>query len=217
MSDKAKTTSDKISLKNVRLSFGHLWVPKAFREGQDARFEGSFILDPSNPAHMEKLKEIRAKALGVIKAKFNGKVPKDLDLCFGYADGETPIVLQGPDGPIKYRNKVKEYDGYPGNIYISSANSTAPKTVNRQKNPETGKFDKVSKESGIIYNGCFVNATITLWAQNNEYGKRVNANLRAVQFFKDGEAFGVAPVNADDEFDEVEVDDDDGADGDWDS
>jgi hypothetical protein len=207
-----KTTSEKIKLNDVRLSFARLWVPKAFREGQKERFEGSFLLDPSKVAHQETVKRIKTAALGVIHAKFNGKVPKDLDLCFGYSDGD-PMKLGGNE----YRNKPKEYDGYPGMIYISSANNTMPKVVNRQRDAQTGKFELVSAESGIVYNGCYVNATITLWAQNNEYGKRVNANLRAVQFFKDGDAFGVAPVNADDEFDEVEVDDDDGADNGWDS
>ena len=40
----------------------------------------------------------------------------------------------------------------------------------------------------------------------NEFGKRINANLRAVQFVKDGEAFGVKPVDAEDEFDVLEGD-----------
>lgn len=206
------TTSQKITLHNVRLSFARLFTPKAFREGQKERFEGSFLLDPSSPVHQKDIKNIQAAALGVIKAKFNGKIPKGLDLCFGYADGD-PITV----GPNKYTNKPKEYDGYEGMVFLSSANTTAPKVVLGQRDPQTGKFEQVSEESGIVYSGCYVNATITLWAQDNEYGKRVNANLRAVQFVRDGEAFGVAPVNADEEFDEVEVDDSDGADADWDS
>lgn len=212
MSDSAKTTSDKIQLKNVRLSFARLFTPKAFREGQTERYEGSFIIDPSDEAHQAQVVTLREAALGVIKAKFNGKVPKGLDLCFGYADGD-PIAI----GPNKYVNKPKEYDGYEGMIFLASSNTTKPKVVNRQRDPETGRFEQISEASGIVYSGCYVNATITLWAQDNEYGKRVNANLRAVQFVRDGEAFGVAPVNADDEFDEVEVDDDDGADSGWDS
>lgn len=196
------TTSAKIHLMCVRLSFAHLWTAKAFREGQPARFEGAFLMDPSDPAHIATLGEVQDAALGVIKAKFNGKVPADLDLCFGYSDGETPILIANK----KYRNKVKEYDGYEGMIYLTSANKTAPKVVNRQRNPDTGKFDQVSEASGIVYSGCYVNATVTLWAQDNEFGKRVNANLRAVQYVKPGEAFGVAPVDADDEFEEVEGD-----------
>jgi hypothetical protein len=50
------------------------------------------------------------------------------------------------------------------------------------------------------YAGCYVNATIVVWAQDNEHGKRINAQVKAVQFFKDGEAFGAAAVNPDDEF-----------------
>lgn len=205
------TTSDPIKLKNVRLSFARLFQPKAFREGQPKRYEGSFLLDPSDKMHQDQVKQIRKAALGVIKAKFNGKVPGDLDLCFGYSDGDTPIIL----AENKYRNKPKTYDGYEGMIYISSANTTQPKVVGRHKDPKTGKFALLEESSGIVYSGCYVNATITLWAQDNEYGKRVNANLRAVQFVRDGDAFGVAPVDADDEFDEVEIDEDDGAE-DWD-
>ncbi len=205
------TTSEKIQLKNVRLSFARLFEPKAFREGQKARFEASFLLDPSNEEHQAQIEEIQEKALAVIKAKHNGKIPKALDLCFGYADGD-PIKV----GPNKYTNKPKEYDGYEGMLAISSANTTQPKVVGRKRDPDTGKFEALTGESGVVYSGCYVNATLTLWAQDNEFGKRVNANLRAVQFVRNGEAFGVAPVDADDEFDEVQVDDDDGADEEWD-
>ncbi len=203
------TTSEKIQLKNVRLSFARLFVPKAFREGQKARYEASFLLDPSNEEHQEQIETLQRAALGVIKAKHNGKVPKALDLCFGYADGD-PIKV----GPNKYTNKPKEYDGYEGMLAVSSANTTQPKVVGRKRDPDTGKFEVVTEESGEVYSGCYVNATITLWAQDNEFGKRVNANLRAVQYVSKGDAFGVAPVDADDEFDEVQVDDEEN--NDWD-
>lgn len=203
------TTSEKIQLKNVRLSFARLFVPKAFREGQKARYEASFLLDPSNEEHQEQIETLQRAALGVIKAKHNGKVPKALDLCFGYADGD-PIKV----GPNKYTNKPKEYDGYEGMLAVSSANTTQPKVVGRKRDPDTGKFEVVTEESGEVYSGCYVNATISLWAQDNEFGKRVNANLRAVQYVSKGDAFGVAPVDADDEFDEVQVDDEEN--NDWD-
>ena len=54
------------------------------------------------------------------------------------------------------------------------------------------------------YSGCYVYGSITLWLQNNSYGKKINANLRAVQFERDGEAFGMKPVNAEDEFEPLE-------------
>jgi len=51
------------------------------------------------------------------------------------------------------------------------------------------------EENGKPYAGCYVNMSIRLWAQDNQFGKRVNAQLRAVQFVKDGEAFGDKPVD----------------------
>lgn len=203
MSDKPKTTSDVIRLTNVRLSFAKLFKARAFEEGQDERFEGAFLLDPSDEKHQELIDDICAKALQVIKAKHSGKVPKDIDLCFGYADGD-PIEVGG----VKYRNKPKEYDGYAGMFYITSSNKEQPKLVGRHKGKD-GKFEKVEESDGLLYSGAYVNATITLWAQDNKFGKRVNANLRAVQFVNHGEAFGVAPVDAEDEFDEVEIPEDD--------
>jgi hypothetical protein len=52
----------------------------------------------------------------------------------------------------------------------------------------------------VIYAGCYCNVTVRLWVQNNKWGKSVNAELRGVQFVKDGESFGAAPVKAEDEF-----------------
>ena len=34
-----------------------------------------------------------------------------------------------------------------------------------------------------------MNAILDIWAQDNQYGKKVNAQLQGVQFFKDGDAF----------------------------
>ena len=48
---------------------------------------------------------------------------------------------------------------------------------------------------------------MTLWAQNNGYGKRINAQLDGVQFVRDGEAFGEGGISAD-AFDSFENSDD---------
>jgi hypothetical protein len=49
---------------------------------------------------------------------------------------------------------------------------------------------------GRPYGGCFVDASVDIWAQDNSWGKRINAKLRWVQFRGDGDAFsGGAPVS----------------------
>ena len=49
---------------------------------------------------------------------------------------------------------------------------------------------------------------IDVWAQNNQYGKRINAQLDGVQFVRDGEPFGEGGISVD-AFDAFGDDDDD--------
>lgn len=189
-------TSDVIKLKNVRLSFPHLFKPKAFDKNQDPKYQATFILDPSDKDHVKMIKEIKAQAAKVLKEKF-GEVPDrdELKLCYGLADKHP---------------KKKNYEGYKGMFYIATSNTIAPTTIDRRKND-------VFDADGVLYAGCYVNTNITLWPQDHPVGgKGVNANLRIVQFYQDGEAFGSAKAKAD-EMDEVDIDDDeDDAVDDWD-
>ena len=193
----ASTTSDKIALKIVRLSFARLFVPRAFKEDQDPRYEGSFLLDPSDKQHKRVIDKIIEYANDLIEEQWDGKTPGSFEAGFQYADGETAIEL-GSNG-FKWRGKPKEYDGYKGMFVISSSNTTRPTVVDRDRSPLT-------EADGRPYSGSFVNGSITLWVQDNKYGKRINANLRAVQFVSDGEAFGVRPADAEEEFEVLDGD-----------
>ena len=193
-------TSEVIKLPLVRLSFAKLFKPKAFREGQDKRFEAAFLLDPSNEKHKAVIDVIISTAAALLKDHFGDKIPASAEIGFGYSDAR-PIML----GDFEWRGKKKDYDGYEGMFYVTSANKTRPTVVDRDRSP-------LAEEDGKPYSGAFVNGSITLWVQDNEFGKRINANLRAVQFVKDGEAFGVKPVDAEDEFDVIDDIDGDGED-----
>ena len=177
-------TSDPIKLGKVRLSFPRLFTPKAFQEGQTPRFEATFLLDKSDAAHAKVIDQIETTARELLEDHFNGEIPKAVKYCYG--DGDD-----------------KDYDGYEGMFYISTSNQTRPTVVDRDRSP-------LVEEDGKPYAGSYVNGSITLWVMDNQFGKRVNANLRAVQFVKDGEAFGVKPVDAEDEFDVVDGEEDEG-------
>jgi hypothetical protein len=72
--------------------------------------------------------------------------------------------------------------------------------VDRDRTPLTAS-------DGKPYAGCFVNAVVELWAQDNQYGKRINASLGGVQFAADGDAFGGGGVRTEaDDFDDLSVD-----------
>lgn len=174
-----------IKLENVRLSYPSLFKPKAFEDGGTAKFSASFILDKKT--HAKKIKEIQAAIAQLQTDAFKGKVPKNIKICLR-------------DGSEK-----EDTDGYgDGVMFISSSSSRRPPVVDRDLSPLTETDTKP-------YAGCFVNATVRLWVQDNQYGKRVNAELRAVQFAKDGEAFGATAADPNSEFSALEGEDDDAA------
>jgi hypothetical protein len=88
-----------------------------------------------------------------------------------------------------------EFDGYENTWTLKASNNRQPTLLDTDKTPLT-------TDDGKIYAGCYVNAVIEFWVQNNNYGKRINANLLGVQFVKHGEAFGTGAgtVNCDEMF-----------------
>lgn len=92
-----------------------------------------------------------------------------------------------------------EYEGYAGNWSFKGGNNKRPTVIGRDKSP-------LAEDDEVIYAGCYVNAIVDVWVQNNKFGKRVNGNLYGVQFVKDGESFGAGPVDVTDDFDDIEDD-----------
>lgn len=175
----------RILLPRARLSFPELYRPKAFQDGGPGKYQASFLLDPSNAKHAQVIAVVEKKAKELALATF-GEVPKGLIYCFG--DGNT-----------------KAYAGYEDMWYISSSNSIRPGLMD--ENGVQMEADE-AEMTGKFYPGCYVHGSISLWAQNNKWGKRINANLRAVRFAADGEAFGMKPINPVDEFAGLDGDDD---------
>lgn len=172
----------KLSLKNVRLAFPVLFDAKAVNGEGDPAFSASFLLDQKHP----QIAEIRKAIDAVGKEKWGAKwdaVKKQME-----AADKTALH----DGDTK-----AEYAGFEGNLFINARNKVRPLVIDRDKSP-------LVASDGKPYAGCYVNASIELWAQDNSYGKRINASLRGVQFLKDGDAFAGGGTASDDEFDDIE-------------
>ena len=95
----------------------------------------------------------------------------------------------------------KDYDGYEGVWAVKANTKKRPIVINKDKSALTD-------EDGVIYAGCYVNASISIYAYQNSYGRFVQAQLNAVQFAKDGEAFGGGDSFSIDEFEDVSDGDD---------
>ncbi len=170
----------KIKLTNVRLSFPDLFEAKTVNgEGKPA-FSASFLIDPADP----QVKVINAAIDTVAKEKWGAKAEQVLK------------QMRATDKVCLHDGNLKQYDGYMDMLYISSRNATRPLVIDADKSPLT-------EQDGKPYSGCYVNASIELWAQDNNYGKRVNASLSGVQFFKDGDAFAGGRAADVDDFDDV--------------
>lgn len=173
----------KIALKNVRLAFPVLFEAKTVNGEGEPAFSGSFLLASNHP----QIAEIRKAVDTVGKEKWGAKwdaVKKEIEL-------KAKTLLQ--DGDAK-----ADYAGFEGNLFINARNKVRPLVIDRDKTP-------LIAADGKPYAGCYVNASIELWAQDNKYGKRINASLRGVQFLKDGDAFAGGGTASEDDFDVVEV------------
>ena len=162
----------KIILKNVRLSFPSLFH-KAVFDGKETKFEATFLIDKVE--HADKIKEIKSAIDAAIKdALKGGKLPPD-KICM--KDGDNI-----------------DYAGYAGHMSLKASTSKRPIIIDRDKSPLTEDDNK-------FYAGCYVNCSLELWVQNNQFGKRVNCNLLGVQFHKDGEPFADGVKGSLDDFD----------------
>jgi hypothetical protein len=108
--------------------------------------------------------------------------------------------LRGQDKTCLHNGDLKaQYDGYAGMWYVSARSASKPLVIDRDK--------KILEEKdGRPYGGCYVNMSIDIWAQDNQYGKRINATLRGVQFVQDGDAFSGGPPATPEEFEDLGVD-----------
>jgi len=169
----------KVILRNVRLSFPELFKKGSFN-GEETKYGATFLLNKEE--HADTIAEIKTQIAELIKTNLKGaKVPAD-KLCL--RDGDEV-----------------EYDGYAGCFSLKASTKKRPIVVNKDKTP-------LVEEDGKPYGGCYVNATVDFWVQNNAYGKRINSTLLAVQFFKDGEPFADGAVGDVNDFDMFDDDDD---------
>lgn len=175
----------KVTLKNVRMAFPHLFVAKASDEGQTPKFSAAFIFAPDHPAYAAV--KAAEEAVGSEKWKEKWAATKK-----GIA-AKDRMALH--DGETK-----SQYDGYEGNFFVNGSNAVRPLVIDRDKSP-------LAAQDGKLYAGCYVNVILDIWAQDNTYGKAINCSLSGVQFVADGESFAAGGAASADEFEEEDGDD----------
>jgi hypothetical protein len=176
--------SERFKITNVRLSFPSLFQRAEF-EGDVGKYEATFLFPKETPEGKKLHKLLSGKIEAAIK--------------------EAKIKISSDKRCLKDGDNF-EYDSHQGMWSFKASANRRPNVLNRDKSPLT-------EEDEVVYAGCYVNAVVDIWVQNNKWGKRVNANLYGVQFLKDGEPFGMGPTDVTDDFDEVKDDAEDFDDG----
>lgn len=172
-----------IVLRNVRISYPHIFVPKAAQGSDKLKYSASFLFPKDDPKAMEQVTAIKAVIAKILKDENEGKAIKAANICLKDGDVEKP-----------------DDEGYANCWYLSSSSDRAPDVRDRVKDAKGSWVVLGVKDKDRIPGGFYVNAVVRLWWQDNDYGKRVNGSLEVVQYNREGERFGAEPTNADDTF-----------------
>lgn len=170
-----------IRIDNVRASYPHLSKPWAKDDAGTPKFSITGIGEKKTHD------EVKNLCVEVIN-----KLVKDQNL--GTIGAQHKFCRNGDDS-----GKPENEDCW---LFVASERAERRPAVRTR----TGSVAATEEIDDLVYAGCYVNILIRPWAQNNQYGKKINANLVAVQFARDGERFGEAPISDDDVWDAVEDD-----------
>ncbi|MEM8575545.1 MAG: ssDNA-binding protein [Pseudomonadota bacterium] len=177
--------NDMIMLKGVRCSFAHLFTLPVINGEQQDKYSITLLLDPKGDA--DGIDALEALVETLSKERFKGrKLPSD------------KICLRDGDDTGRPEN-----EGYK---VIKASCKNNPLVLRGD-----GKTVITEEVDSPIYSGCYVNAKVRLWAQDNQHGKRINCELIAVQFAAEGEPLDGTYVSAEtamEGFDAANDDDD---------
>jgi hypothetical protein len=172
-----------LKLEKVRCTFPKLFKAEPF--AGDAASKPAFsigaLFPPEHPAYKQGLKAIETVGREKWKEKwpaFKKSIESKDALCLHNGDAKADL------------------EGYAGNWFVSARAYTRPLVIDRDRSPLT-------EADGKPYAGCYVNLLVDIYAQDSQYGKRINAGLKGVQFYKDGDAFGGGAPADPDAFDDV--------------
>lgn len=183
-----------VKLENVRLSFPDIWEAVQFEGKGPFSYRAAFLQPENQPVLVQQAdkswkKSTMAKVLEAVATE-----------AWKAKAGAILKTLEGnPQKCCWYDGSIKDYDGYEGNFVLSSTRGQdkgRPVIRDRDATP-------LESSDGKPYAGCYVHATVEVWAQDNKWGKGMRATLRGIQFVKDGDAFSAGTPLSDDEFGDI--------------
>lgn len=155
--------SEKIVLRSVRLSYEHIFRISAVADSEP-KYSATWIIPKDSP-QVKAIKDALNKALDEM---FPGK----------RKNGAWPPKM---NNPLKDGDELAdEHPEYAGSYVLRSSSKNRPVVYDRRK-------AALTEEDGVIYSGCYCNASLAASGFDVQANKGVTVYLNGVQFVKDGE------------------------------
>lgn len=177
-----------LRIQNVRFNYTNSLFTAQKAQGASPTAKEKFSVVALLPKDHPQLAEIKEAMTKAATDKWGAKAPEVLKQL---AAGDR-LCLH--DGDAK-----SDKPGYAGNLFINASNELRPGVYGG--GPD-GRAPLVAAD-GKPYSGSYGNIIVEFWAQDNQFGKRINASLLGVQHVKDGERLSGGGVAAADDFEEI--------------
>jgi hypothetical protein len=174
------TDNGELYLANVRLSYLYCfepYLPPASAQNPKATYRLHALIAPTDPQLRAVAEKI--EALGAAH-QWKG----------GVTWAEVKEQLKGKDAMCLHKGEVSQpgKPEYKGMFYVSGSRDTPYTVVDSDRTPLRGNETPrrpVSGDWGNVY--------LSVWVQDNQWGRRINATVTGLQFVKQDVAFGSGP------------------------
>ena len=185
--------SDIIYITNARLSFPRLPEPQKTVSPETGKERISYncelILAPNDPCFAQFMAKVQEMAV----ARWKEHAVQVLTM----VNADRKLRCYGNGAEKVNKKTFQPYDGYAGCVYITAGRETPPQVIQADGKPidpsNTMAYQQLTRG---MYGGCYVNAAVKPWLQENKFGRGVRCDLVAIQFTRDGEPFGEGAVDA---------------------
>ncbi len=173
----------------VRFSYPHLFEPKKFQEGQEAKYGLTCIIDKTDTTTIKTIAQAYEEAVQEGRERFGARFKPDPMI--RPATSNYGVLIDCDEDTEKYDPEV-----YKGKYLFPLKSSTEPGVLAL----ETGKqiLTKDNRGPEIVYAGCYGKVSFSVYPYMN-VRSGVSASINNVLKTEDGEPFG-GKVKATDDF-----------------
>lgn len=178
-----------VASEGIFLAFPHLFEPYAVSEDQEPKYSTMVVIPKTATKTIAKIKAAQDAAKAEQTNKFGGKIPKNL---------RTTIH----DGDNEEETDLGDKPWLAGCYYLNVSSKRRPGVVDQGVNPIL--------DASEVYSGVIARVSMTAYCYNVSGNKGVTFGLENVQKVRDGEAIGSGPSRAEDDFDALDDEEDEG-------